>query len=37
MENLIYWNNVAVGVDCGPYVSWFTSAPLEAIAAYNRR
>lgn len=31
MENLIYWNGVAVGIDCGSYVSWFPSAPKEAI------
>lgn len=33
MENecLIYWKGVAVGIDCGSYVSWFPSAPLEAI------
>lgn len=29
MENLIYWNNLAVGIDCGYYVSWFPSAPLK--------
>lgn len=31
MENLIYWNGKAVGIDCGSYVSWFPSAPREAI------
>lgn len=31
MENLIYWKGVAVGIDCGNYVSWFPSAPREAI------
>lgn len=33
MENLIYWKGVAIGIDCGIYISWFTSAPLEAIQA----
>ena len=33
MENLIYWNGVAVGIDCGSYVSWFPSAPREAVEA----
>ena len=32
MENLIYWKGVAVGMDCGSYISWFPSAPAEAIA-----
>jgi len=31
MENLIYWKGVAVGIDRGNYVSWFPSAPREAI------
>jgi hypothetical protein len=35
MENLIYWNGKAVGIDCGSYVSWFPSAPAEAIAAFE--
>lgn len=32
-ENLIYWNGVAVGIDGGTYISWFPSAPKEAIKA----
>jgi len=36
-ENLIYWQNVAVGMDCGTYVSWFPSAPREAIDAWLKR
>jgi hypothetical protein len=32
MENLIYWHGVAVGIDCGSYISWFPSAPKDAIA-----
>jgi len=31
MENLIYWRGVAVGIDCGGYVSWFPSAPAQAV------
>lgn len=32
MENLIYWRGNPVGIDCGDYVSWFPSAPKEAIS-----
>lgn len=35
MENLIYWRGIAVGIDCGSYVSWFPSAPPEAIKALS--
>jgi len=35
-ENLIYWNGVAVGIDCGRYISWFPSAPAEVIAALTK-
>jgi hypothetical protein len=35
MENIIYWQGVAVGMDCGVYISWFPSAPPEAIAALS--
>lgn len=31
MENLIYWRGIPVGIDCGTYISWFASAPREAI------
>ncbi len=31
MENLIYWRGIAVGIDCGSYISWFPSASKEAI------
>jgi hypothetical protein len=33
MENIIYWHGVAVGIDCGSYISCFPSAPREAIEA----
>ena len=32
MENLVYWRGVAVGIEVGGRVSWFPSAPKEAIA-----
>jgi len=35
MENLIYWQGIAVGIDCGSYISWFSSAPGEAIQALS--
>jgi hypothetical protein len=33
MENLIYWNGLAVGIESGNRIAWFPSAPKEAIAA----
>ena len=33
MENLIYWNGVAVGIESGSRITWFPSAPKEAIEA----
>jgi hypothetical protein len=36
MENIIYWNGVAVDMDCGSYVSWFPSAPKEAIQELSK-
>jgi len=35
MENLIYWQGVAVGIDCGTFIAWFASAPREAIEALS--
>jgi hypothetical protein len=35
MENLIYWQGVAVGIDCGSFISWFPGAPKEALEAYK--
>lgn len=35
MENLIYWQGIAVGIDCGSYISWFPSASAEAIEALS--
>lgn len=34
MENLIYWNGKPVGIDNGNYITWFASAPREAIEAF---
>lgn len=31
MENILYWNDQAVGMDCGTHIAWFPSATLEAI------
>jgi len=33
MENLIYWKGIAVGIESGSQITWFPSAPKEAIAA----
>lgn len=32
MENLIYWNGKAVGIDCGAYISWFPSGAVSERA-----
>jgi hypothetical protein len=36
MENLIYWNNTAIGIDCGTYISWFSNASKEAIEYFSK-
>jgi hypothetical protein len=36
MENLIYWQGRAVGMDCGTHIAWFASAPREAMDALTR-
>jgi hypothetical protein len=36
MENLIYWNEVSIGIENGDYVTFFPCAPAEAIAALSR-
>ena len=33
MENLIYWQGVAVGLEVCGRIQWFTGAPAEAVAA----
>lgn len=37
MENLIYWNGMIVGIDCGRFIAFFTSAPPEAVVALQSR
>lgn len=32
---IIYWNYEAVGVELGPRILWFDSAPEEAKLAYS--
>ncbi|MFM0338062.1 hypothetical protein [Paraburkholderia fungorum] len=36
MENAVYWNGRQVGIECAGRILWFSSAPLEAIAAYGQ-
>jgi hypothetical protein len=33
MDNTIYYQGVAVGIDCGGYIVWFHTATAEAIEA----
>ncbi|EEA00484.1 conserved hypothetical protein [Burkholderia sp. H160] len=35
MENAVYWNGRQVGIECAGRISWFASAPAQAIAAYG--
>ena len=35
MENAVYWNGRQVGIECAGRISWFSSAPQEAIVAYS--
>lgn len=32
--DIIYWNRIAVGIEFGPRILWFDSAPGEAKLAY---
>lgn len=36
MENAVYWKGRQVGIECDGRISWFPSAPQEAVAAYKR-
>ena len=36
MENIIFWNGRAVGIDMGGWISWFPSAPRDAIEHFKR-
>lgn len=31
---IIYWNRIAVGIEFGPRILWFDSAPEAAMLAY---
>jgi hypothetical protein len=33
MDNTIYYQGVAVGIDCGSHIVWFHAATAEAIEA----
>lgn len=35
MENAVYWKGRQVGIECAGRISWFSSAPQEAIAEYS--
>jgi len=35
MENPIYWHDRQVGIECAGRISWFPSAPTEAIEEYE--
>ncbi|MFM0736622.1 hypothetical protein PQQ51_05165 [Paraburkholderia xenovorans] len=35
MENAVYWNGRQVGIECAGRISWFASAPQEAVVAYG--
>ncbi len=35
MENAVYWKGRQVGIECAGRISWFSSAPQDAIAAYS--
>ena len=36
MENTIYWHDRQVGIECAGRISWFPSAPTEAIEEYEQ-
>jgi hypothetical protein len=35
MENAVYWKGRQVGIECAGRISWFSSAPQDAITAYS--
>jgi len=37
MENAVYWQGRQVGIECAGRISWFPSAPQEAILAYDTK
>lgn len=36
-ENIVYWEGVPIGIECGDHITWFPSAPPEAIAALSKK
>ena len=36
-ENIVYWNGVPVGIESGRYITWFSSAPKEAIEELSKK
>ena len=36
MENILYWQGIAVGMDCGSFIAWLPSATPEAIAGLSK-
>jgi hypothetical protein len=37
MENAVYWQGRQVGIECAGRISWFPSAPQEAVLAYDTK
>jgi hypothetical protein len=37
MENLIYWNGRAVGIDNGNNIAWFSNATAEIIKELSKK
>ena len=37
MENAVYWKGKQVGIEMAGRISWFPSAPPEAIASLDSR
>jgi hypothetical protein len=35
MENAVYWKGRQVGIECAGRISWFSSAPQDAVTAYS--
>jgi hypothetical protein len=35
MENAIYWHGRQVGIEINGRITWFPSAPREAVDAYG--
>jgi hypothetical protein len=37
MDPHIYCNGIAVGINCGMYICWFSNAPEELKRKYDER